>query len=535
MPFNYAKNSKQKTRETCPIKATVKPVDKPQMVKNSDVGFVFKLDPMALLDRFLILGSESPTYYATARKLTEDNAKNVAKLIKTRPRATLDRIVEISKAGRAPKNDAAIFALSLFYKHADFSFRSAVAEVANEILRTFTHLTTFMGYVKNWHSSGSSSMRHLLSKWYNGRAPAQVVYQLLKYGTRQGWNHKDIITVGHIKPSSDDLGLIFKFIFGKATEDEMVKFPAFAHDKALREAENENNVVKLITSSPTQWEQIPTQWLKSPKVWDALLPNMQYIATIRNLARITACGAISSMNPATKYIVGRILDKEQIVKSKVHPIQVLAAWGTYKQGYGDKGSLTWIPEKHIVDALEEAFVLAFHNVEPTGKNIMLGLDVSGSMQSGMISGLSGLTPALATGCMTHLYLKTEKWVETRAFSSNLMDPKVSSKDSLDGVLRKLSNLSFSSTNPGLLIQYATREKLPVDCFIVMTDNEMNEGRHPFQLLKQFRQIVNPKAKMVVIGMTSTNFTIADPNDPGSLDVVGFDSYAPSIIGDFIRQ
>ena len=43
------------------------------------------------------------------------------------------------------------------------------------------------------------------------------------------------------------------------------------------------------------------------------------------------------------------------------------------------------------------------------------------------------------------------------------------------------------------------------------------------------------AKLVVIGMVSNGFTIADPNDAGMLDVVGFDTATPSIIADFATQ
>jgi 60 kDa SS-A/Ro ribonucleoprotein len=42
------------------------------------------------------------------------------------------------------------------------------------------------------------------------------------------------------------------------------------------------------------------------------------------------------------------------------------------------------------------------------------------------------------------------------------------------------------------------------------------------------------AKLVVIGMTSTGFSIADPGDGGMLDVVGFDAAAPAVIADFLR-
>jgi 60 kDa SS-A/Ro ribonucleoprotein len=42
------------------------------------------------------------------------------------------------------------------------------------------------------------------------------------------------------------------------------------------------------------------------------------------------------------------------------------------------------------------------------------------------------------------------------------------------------------------------------------------------------------AKLIVAGMTSTGFSIADPDDGGMLDVVGFDRAAPAVMADFAR-
>ena len=36
-------------------------------------------------------------------------------------------------------------------------------------------------------------------------------------------------------------------------------------------------------------------------------------------------------------------------------------------------------------------------------------------------------------------------------------------------------------------------------------------------------------------MTSNGFTLADPNDRGMLDVVGFDTTVPAVIADFVRS
>lgn len=57
--------------------------------------------------------------------------------------------------------------------------------------------------------------------------------------------------------------------------------------------------------------------------------------------------------------------------------------------------------------------------------------------------------------------------------------------------------------------------------------------HPFKALQDYRQAMKkPDARLCVVGMTSTKFTIADPDDAGMLDIAGFDSAAPSVMREF---
>mgnify|MGYP001205414179 CR=1 FL=1 len=70
---------------------------------------------------------------------------------------------------------------------------------------------------------------------------------------------------------------------------------------------------------------------------------------------------------------------------------------------------------------------------------------------------------------------------------------------------------------------------------MLTDNETWAGTiHADEALPQYRRRSGIAAKLVVVGGTSTGFTIADPNDAGMLDVVGFDAAAPALIADFAR-
>ena len=81
--------------------------------------------------------------------------------------------------------------------------------------------------------------------------------------------------------------------------------------------------------------------------------------------------------------------------------------------------------------------------------------------------------------------------------------------------------------------YATRKKLEVDVFIVYTDCETWVGDvHPAEALQEYRAAMGIDARMIVCAMTATEFTIADPEDRGMLDMAGFDAAAPEVIQTF---
>jgi 60 kDa SS-A/Ro ribonucleoprotein len=75
----------------------------------------------------------------------------------------------------------------------------------------------------------------------------------------------------------------------------------------------------------------------------------------------------------------------------------------------------------------------------------------------------------------------------------------------------------------------------IDTFVIYTDSETRAGDvHPVQALRDYRRSSGIDARLVVVGMVSNGFSIADPSDPGMLDVVGFDTATPQLISDFAR-
>ena len=95
--------------------------------------------------------------------------------------------------------------------------------------------------------------------------------------------------------------------------------------------------------------------------------------------------------------------------------------------------------------------------------------------------------------------------------------------------------AISGIDCALPMIWARRERLAVSGFITYTDSETWAGViHPMQALRQYRQERVPDAKAIVCEMTSNGFSVADSNDAGLLDLVGFDTATPAVIAHFLR-
>jgi 60 kDa SS-A/Ro ribonucleoprotein len=97
----------------------------------------------------------------------------------------------------------------------------------------------------------------------------------------------------------------------------------------------------------------------------------------------------------------------------------------------------------------------------------------------------------------------------------------------------VSGLPFGGTDCAQPMVWAKQNMVMVDTFAIYTDNETWAGEiHPHQALRDYRDWSGIDARLVVVGMTATDFTIADPADPGMLDVAGFDAAVPSLLSNF---
>jgi 60 kDa SS-A/Ro ribonucleoprotein len=536
------------------------PIHNSNQVPNSAGGFAWAVDDWTRLRRFLILGSEGGGYYASQWTLTRKNAKAVERCLEADGLRAVREIVAVSDEGRAPKNDPAIFALAMAAGLGDAPTRKAALAALPQVCRTGTHLFQFATFVEGFRGWGRS-LRRGVGSWYAAQPVAALAYQAVKYRQRDGVTHRDLLRLAHPaeqvtagNPTLDvspEHARLFEWIVRGGDTDGLPRvIEGFVQAQT---AQTPAAAAALVREYGLPREAVQSDHLTSPDVWTALLEGMPMTAMVRNLATMTRVGVIAPGSEGTATVMAQLGDADRIRRARVHPIALLTALRTYAAGRGARGRNAWNPVREIVDALDAAFYTAFGNVEPTGKRLLLALDVSGSMTYGTVAGIPGLTPRDASAALALVTAATEERYEVVGFfagrrgfkkpgrnmydgyTDGLTPLAISPRQRLDDAVKTVSDLPFGGTDCALPMLYAQAQQREIDTFVAFTDSETWAGDiHATQALHDYRQVSGIDARLVVVGMVSNAFSIADPADPGMLDVVGFDTATPQLISDFAR-
>jgi 60 kDa SS-A/Ro ribonucleoprotein len=536
------------------------PIPGSDQVPNSAGGFAWAVDEWTRLRRFLVLGSEGGSYYASQWKLTRENALSIESCVRADGKRAVEEIVRVSEEGLAPKNDPALFALALAADLGADETRKAALEVLPRVARTGTHLFQFVSFVEGFRGWGRA-LRRAVGRWYAAQPVDALAYQAVKYRQREGVTHRDVLRLAHparrvsagnptLDVSPDHAGLFEWIVRGTETDGLPRLVEGFLR---AQHVESAFEAAALVREYSLPREALETDHLTSAEVWEALLENMPMTAMVRNLATMTRVGVIAPASAGTAKVVAQLGDTARIRRARVHPIALLAALRTYQAGRGVRGHGEWNPVREVVDALDAAFYTAFENVEPAGKRLLLALDVSGSMTGGSVAGVPALSPRDASAALALVTAATEDryeivgfftgrrgWKSDRkgpwGFENNGLTPlAISPRQRLDDAIKTVTDLPFGGTDCALPMRYALAKEREVDTFVIYSDSETWAGEiHPAQVLSDYRRASGINARLVVVGMVSNGFSIADPTDPGMLDVVGFDTATPQLIAQFVR-
>lgn len=525
-------------------------------VANSAGGYSFAVNDWTALRRFLILGSEKGSYYISEKALTVKNAEAVQRCIAANGHQVIAEVVAISDRGRAAKNEPALFVLAMCTAASDVAVRKAAWAALPKVARIGTHLFQFAAYREAFGGWGRMA-RQGLANWYREKTPENLAFQVLKYQQRNGWSHRDLLRIAHVTGDVAFNAIVSAVVApeggvsvnarnkhspnsrpARLSIKEMIKqdmLPrVFEGVEKVRAAETPKEVAYLINEYKLAREMVPTEHLNSAEVWEALFEHMPMGAMVRNLGNMSKVGLLKPLSETAKKAAARLQDPKMIKSARLHPLALLTALKTYSSGKGMRGKGEWTVVPQVVDALDKALQLSFDAVEPTGLRYVYGVDVSGSM--GYNTCMDLVTCAEAAGVLALVAAKTESQYFIGGFADVFRDLKITASDNFTTACRKVQRSNFGSTDCAVPVLHALKEGIQADVFQIFTDNETWVGHiHPSQALQQYRQHTGIPAKMVVVGMCANEFSIADPNDAGMLDVVGMDTSVPAVVAEFAKS
>jgi 60 kDa SS-A/Ro ribonucleoprotein len=530
----------------------------PGQVPNNADGFSFETDKWTQLKRFLILGTASGSFYVGEQDMTKQNLTAVTNCIDEDAMRVVELLNEISLSGRAPKNDPALFVLAMVasrqvqveVKGQLITVPTAAAKAAYEaipkVARTFTHLSHFVTFVRKGKMRGfGRGFRRAIARWFTDKSVEDLVYQAIKYRSRDGFSQKDVAWLCHagtfLTKNDSARRAVFDYLDYKARpgapvmvldEADLNALARLRATESLAALTDGDQVAALVDQYALPMEAVPTG-LRGKAVYKAVAKKAGLGWIIRNLGNLGRVGLLSiNDGDFVKMICNRIVDRQDIRKSRLHPLSILIALNTYKSGRGFKGSGEWEIVPKVIDALNKAFYKSFKYVEPSGKRTLIAIDVSGSMRGTKVNGTANLSAHEAAAVLAMVAIRAGNDSHIVAFDTSTYPLAFSGDQRIDDVMDAITRIGGGGTDCALPFIYAKDKNLKIDLFVCLTDSETWAGRtHVMPAFEAYRKASGIDAKAINIAMTANAVTNFESNRL-CLEVAGFDTTIPEVISLF---
>ena len=203
-------------------------------------------------------------------------------------------------------------------------------------------------------------------------------FNTLKYDTpSHGIRFGDVLELTHPSPGSEMQKALFKHLIdrrhGRDLEGDTTLHMIFNNSEMRRIAAANPKVLlnpESLKAAGMTWEDVLSlagNKVPKDKLWEAMIPNMGYMALLRNLRGFDEAGV---SNAVAQAVANKLIDPDQVARSRQLPFRFLSAFRA------TQNNLRW------GHALEQALNLSLSNVpEFPGRTLVL-VDQSPSMFPG---------------------------------------------------------------------------------------------------------------------------------------------------------
>jgi 60 kDa SS-A/Ro ribonucleoprotein len=378
--------------------------------------------------------------------------------------------------------------------------------------------------------SFGSMPKRLIQNWLDERTDEQVFRASV--GTSDP-SLSDVIRMVHPRPKTDSRKALYGFLSDRNKPEHAIKYTDLP---ALVRAYLE---FKAHPAEVTNVPDVPFLLLTALPLtdahWKGIARTMSWQATRMNLNTLLRHKVFEDRE-LVKLVADRLRNREAILKARVFPYQLLAAYKNVDEG---------LP-RPLVDALHDAMEVSVENVPVVDGKVYVFPDVSGSMRSAVTGNRPGATSKVecldVAALVAASMLRRNPGAEVLAFSDYVVPCRLEPRDTVMTNAARLAGLPSGGTNCSAPLAELNRRNAKGDLVVYVSDNESwvdsnraSYGGRGTATIQEWNKFLgrNPKAKMVCIDIQPYG-TVQANDRPNVLNVGGFSDDVFNVMASFVK-
>ncbi len=299
----------------------------------------------------------------------------------------------------------------------------------------------------------------------------------------------DVIRMVHPKPADATREALYAWIIGKPYQEALLPATLQAYEAFKRDPSG------AMPDMPFQYfTALPLQ----PSHWKLLARNASWQTLRMNLNTFARNGVFDDA-ALVQELADRLRNPAEIARARVFPYQLLMAFNAIG---------TTMPAA-IAEALQDAMEVATRQVPVLDGNVVVAIDVSGSMASPVTGVRKGSTTAVrcvdVAALIAACVQRTNPAAKVLPFYTEVRDVRLNPRDSVMTQARQLAALCGGGTTVSAPLAKLNQEKATLDLLVLVSDNESwRDTRHggATETMRQWAILKArcPQAKLICIDL-----------------------------------
>jgi 60 kDa SS-A/Ro ribonucleoprotein len=447
--------------------------------RNEAGGLAYARSPEAALALYAATGCLNGTYYAT----DEEQLEHALALCAQVDAGFVARTAVYARQHAHMKDMPALLLATLAVRDGGLLARAFPRVVDNgRMLRNFVQVIR-SGRVGR--KSLGSLPKRLVRQWLEQASDDAIVQAAI--GAQPSL--ADVIRMVHPKPADAARQALYAWVIGKPFDVAALPPKLQAYEAFKRVAVGE------LPDLPFQYY---TSLRLSVKHWRTLAANASW-QTLRMNLNTFARNDVFKDTALTAGLANKLRDPEQVKRARVFPYQLLMAYTAAGQD---------VPA-NIREALQDAMEVATRQVPKLDGNVVVAVDVSGSMGSPVTGHRKGSTTAVRCVDVAALIAACVQRANPEAtilpFDTDVRALRLNPRDSVMTQAKQLAALCGGGTSISSPLAKLNKDRADVDLLVIVSDNESwrdTRGGGATETMRQWAQVKArcPQARMVCIDL-----------------------------------